>query len=166
MRWFGFAAKMNIADGTPGCLRLIRIILMADAAAGYNSPTVMRAANYTFSRAAMIAAPPDERDVLGNAGRNALCGCCRCRRSCQHGEKSGADRGDEKRFHCHAPTGLNFGIGNVVAQTGNERIDSPCYHKLFKRKAMIDFKSVAPISFSYGRDGYCAGRIASARRHL
>lgn len=47
---------------------------MADAAGGHNSPTAMPAANYTFSRAAMIAAPSDDGNILGDAERNTLCG--------------------------------------------------------------------------------------------
>lgn len=121
MRWFRVAARMNIADGTSIILvELFEIdpnSLVTDAAGGDNSPTVMPAANYAFSCAAMIAAPPDHGDILGDAGINTLRRQCGYRRACQHSEKSGADRGHEKQFHCHTPYGFRFGYRNVVAET-------------------------------------------------
>lgn len=101
---------MNISDGTSiALIELLQLDLVADAAGGHNSPTIVPAANYTFSRAAVVAAPPDQRDILGSAGRNALCRHCGCRSVRHHSEKSGADRGDEKRFHCHTPYRFKFG---------------------------------------------------------
>lgn len=109
---------MNISDGTSiALIELLELDLVADAAGGHNSPTIMPAANYAFSRAAVIAAPPNQRDILGADGRNALCRHCGCRRVRHHSEKSGTDRGDEKRFHCHTPYRFKLRIGNVLAQT-------------------------------------------------